>query len=151
MFALDYKNTSQKITDWLRQTVASSGFEKLVVGVSGGVDSAVSAAIAVRAIGKENIYPVLLPYGKAGKNHVQDAKSVIKFLDIPHKNISIIDIKEAVEVITKNESDIRRGNIMARVRMIYLFDLAKKLNALVCGRENRTENYLGYFTRFGDE
>ncbi len=134
----------------MQHTLKTAGFSKQVIGVSGGVDSAVSAALAVDAMGKENIYPVLLPYGKNSSEAVEDAKLVIKALKIPKENVSIIDIQEAVDVIVKEESELRTGNIMARVRMIYLFDLAKKLSALVCGTENRTEHYLGYFTRFGD-
>src|SRR5438105_4358969 len=138
MFDLDYKKVSQNITDWLRQTVTTSGFEKLVIGVSGGVDSSVAAALAVQSIAKENVYLVLLPYGKYGRDHVQDAKLVAKFLKIPEKQIFVIDIKKAVDVIAsrnppapftkggvpqdggfsvRNDNAVRRGNIMARVRM----------------------------------
>jgi NAD+ synthase len=79
---------------------------------------------------------------------------VLKFLEVPENNILEIDIQEPVDSVLKNienTNDIRKGNVMARIRMIYLFDTAKKINALVCGTENKTENFLGYFTRFGDE
>jgi len=156
---MDCKKTADNIIAWIQQTVRTAGFTGLVIGVSGGVDSAVSTALAVRAIGEKNIYPVLLPYGKLHNHSVRDAKKLVTQLQIPKKQITIIDITKAVDTIwvsaahsniVPDLSSVRKGNIMARVRMIYLFDLAKKLNALVCGTENKTEHYLGYFTRYGD-
>jgi len=157
MVSLDYKTTTDKITAWIRKTMQTAGFTKLVIGVSGGVDSALSAVLAVRALGKENIYPVLLPYGELHNHSVIDAKELVGELEILKEQMFVIDIKPAVDTIwstsishLSTQESVRRGNIMARVRMIYLFDLAKKLRALVCGTENKTEHYLGYFTRYGD-
>ncbi len=170
---------SEEIVTWISEIVNSAGFTNVVIGLSGGIDSALSTTLAVKALGKEHVYPVLLPYNAMHVQATADARSVIEFLEIPKEHVTQIDIREGVDGILKNvilgslenttlesnqdsgrtsfarmtnSSDkIRQGNIMARVRMIYLFDLAKKLGALVCGTENKTEHYLGYFTRFGDE
>jgi NAD+ synthase len=160
------KFKSEEIVQWMADTVRSAGFEKVVIGLSGGIDSALSATLAVRALGKDNVYPVLLPYKDMHTQAVVDAQKVITFLEIPQGHVTTITITQSVDTTVKTiqdsvrlparqeltiQEDVRRGNVMARVRMIYLFDLAKKLGALVCGTENRTEHYLGYFTRFGDE
>lgn len=163
---------AQRITDFIRKTVKNNGFEKVIVGVSGGVDSATVLALCVRALGRKNVIVVKMPYGV---QEVGDSSLVIEKAGIPEKNILELNVKQAVDVILgslakqddsgiKNQNDsgqarmtmehadlIRIGNIMARVRMIVLFDLAKKYKALVCGTENRTEHLLGYYTRFGDE
>jgi len=155
MFDINCQQKSQEISHWIKQIVSTTGFSKIVVGLSGGVDSSVAAVLAVQALGKENIFPVILPYGKFNTEGVKDAKSLTEFLEIPKKNIFLIDIKRPVDAFVKKadikDDIVRKGNIMARTRMIFLFDLAKKLNALVLGTENKTEHFLGYFTRFGDE
>lgn len=155
MFETNYKKKAEEISNWIVATVKEAGFEKVVVALSGGIDSAVSATLAVRALGKEHVIVILLPYGLLSRLSTLDAKEVARFLEIPNKQVITIDIKKAVDEIFKNDIDalngIRRGNIMARIRMIHLYDLAKKENALVIGTENKSENYLGYFTRFGDE
>lgn len=146
--------TADALITFLQTSFNSSGFERAVTALSGGVDSATSAALAVRAIGKNNVYPLLLPYGNLNDQGVIDARLVIQSLGIPEKNVSLINIQPLVDPIIALDSTmntIRRGNIMARVRMILLYDHAKKQNALVIGTENKTEYLLGYFTRFGDE
>jgi len=169
----NFKNS--EIVEWIRETVHEAGFSKVVIGLSGGVDSALSATLATKALGKENVYPILLPYKNLHSQSITDAMAVVDFLGIPKENVTTIDIKNSVDAIRTNvilerqnvsigskynsedsiaslqNDTVRKGNIMARVRMIYLFDTAKKLGALVCGTENKTEHYLGYFTRFGDE
>lgn len=164
---MDYKQTSNRIIAWIKKTVYSAGFKKVVIGLSGGIDSALSATLVVKALGKENVFVLMLPYGAMSTVHVKDAKSVAEWLHIPMENQQVVNIKDAVDVIASSNDevgpsgsptnslklirdDVIKGNVMARIRMIYLFDLAKKIPALVCGTENKTEHYLGYFTRFGD-
>lgn len=137
---------------FLKQGFAAAGFERAVVAMSGGVDSSTSAALAVRALGKNNVYPLLLP--DRDSSSTDDARLVIIYLGIPKSNITHIDIAPFVDPIISIDPSmdkIRRGNVMARIRMILLYDQAKKRNALVVGTENKTEHLLGYFTRFGDE
>lgn len=149
----DYTRVARQIRDLIRTTLATAGVSRLVVNVSGGVDSAVTAALALQAVGPQNLFVAMQPYGELGAQAVHDALLLVEALKIPQEQTFHIDIKRAVDAIvaqTVAPDRVRLGNIMARVRMIYLFDLAKRLDALVCGTENRTEHYLGYFTRFGD-
>lgn len=139
---------------FLKTSFERAGFVRAVIAMSGGVDSATSAALATRALGKNNIYPLLLPYGNLNERGMGDAKTVIKTLGIPPSNVRAINIASIVDTIIAVDpvtDRLRRGNVMARVRMILLYDYAKKRNALVVGTENKTEHLLGYFTRFGDE
>ncbi|MBI4991184.1 NAD+ synthase [Candidatus Gottesmanbacteria bacterium] len=169
--SLNPAKTAVEIVRFIKNTVHNAGFSKVVVGLSGGIDSAVSAALALRALGASNVYVGLFPYGELNKQAVEDAKLIIGQLGIPPSNVALIDIKPLVDVIysssearssrpaspagrqarTINIGSLRKGNIMVRMRMIQLFDLSKKFNALVLGTENKTEHLLGYFTRFGDE
>lgn len=149
-----YADVTADICDFIRATLTKAGFANVVVNISGGVDSAVAAALAAQAVGIEHVALAMMPYGQQGAQAVSDATLLVEALRIPKDRVFTFDIKGPVDAIaaqTGNLDRIRLGNIMARVRMIYLFDLAKRLGALVCGTENRTEHYLGYFTRFGDE
>lgn len=158
--SIDCKKEVGRITEFIHSTVYAAGFAKLAIGLSGGIDSAVSCAMATRAIGSENIHVGIFPYGQLNKEGVEDAQLVADFLKIPRVNRHLIDIQPCVDPIINSASDpvmagesgsLRKGNIMVRTRMILLFDLAKRENALVLGTENKTEHLLGYFTRFGDE
>lgn len=147
-------STADTLTQFLKESFANAGFSKAVIGLSGGVDSATSCALAVRALGAANVFPLILPYGDLNPAGAKDAHSVVSWLGIPETNVTQINIKPEIDVILAQDpsaDDVRRGNIMARVRMIFLYDQAKKMNALVVGTENKTEHLLGYFTRFGDE
>lgn len=147
------KKDIDTIISFLRQTFEDHKKTSAVVAVSGGIDSAVSLTLATKALSPENVYPILLPYGSQG---MSDAVAVCDYNNIPHENRHEQNIKNTVDSlcellkISENER-VRKGNIMARIRMILLFDLAKEKNALVVGTENKSEYYLGYFTRFGDE
>jgi len=119
-----------------------------VIAVSGGVDSAVALNLLVRALGQEKVGAMLLPFGG---QEMSDARMVIAAAGV--EKVIQHNIEKAVTAILTQIGEataVREGNVMARVRMIYLFDQAKKDGALVCGTENKSEHYLGYFTRFGD-
>jgi len=149
----EYAEIALSIRDFIRDTLAAAGAERVVVNISGGVDSAVTAALALQAIGPQRLFVATMPYGESSASAVEHAMLLVEALQIPHDQVVRIDIKSAVDALAQQAvvpDRVRLGNIMARVRMIYLFDLAKRLGALVCGTENRTEHYLGYFTRFGD-
>lgn len=151
---IDSESSAQELTAFLKKTFRQQEKSYAVIAVSGGVDSATSASLAVRALGVNYVYPALLPYGDLNKQGEDDARMVIARLKIPGKNVTQVDVKQIVDLIVTLDSsvdNIRRGNIMARVRMIVLYDLAKKRNALVVGTENKSEHLLGYYTRFGDE
>ncbi|PIY80669.1 MAG: NAD(+) synthetase [Candidatus Pacebacteria bacterium CG_4_10_14_0_8_um_filter_42_14] len=139
-----------KITDFLRQTFSKTGKTKAVIAVSGGIDSAVALTFLVRALGSENVYPIMLPFANQSS---EDSKKIITWNGIPEGNTREINIENFVKSFQEKlqiDSPVRLGNIKARSRMIVVFDLAKELDALVCGTENKSEKHLGYFTRFGD-
>lgn len=154
MKSIDVQQEIDHIVAFLRDTLQRVGFSDAVVGLSGGLDSAVSFILAVQALGVDHVYPILLPCGGLSTQGVLDAMKLIEKLHIPLTHVTRIDIKQAVDDVVKQDpmmDKIRKGNVMARVRMTYLFDQAKKRRALVVGTENKTEHVLGYFTRFGDE
>lgn len=154
MLTLDIQKTAEELIGFLKTSFKKAGFTRAIIALSGGVDSATSAALAVRALGKEHVYLLLLPYGNLNPRGTVDAKKVIETLNIPQKNVVEVSIKPMVDQLIALDSSVdtvRRGNIMARVRMTILFDHAKKFRALVVGTENKSEHILGYYTRFGDE
>lgn len=156
MLEFNPEETAGKLTDFLQRSFAEAGFSRAVIALSGGVDSAVSCSLAVQGLGVDNVYPVLLPCGALNAQGVLDAMAVVEWLKIPLAHVVRIDIKPAVDAIISGSKDpgmdnVRRGNIMARVRMAVLFDQAKKRQAMVVGTENKSEHLLGYYTRFGDE
>ena len=138
------------LTSFIRDAVETSGTQGVVVGLSGGVDSSLSAALAARALGPERVHGFLLPYRTSSPESERDARAVAGHLGLPHR---VIDISPMVDAYFRVEPDAaadRRGNKMARERMTILFDQAKKLDALVLGTSNKTEILLGYSTVFGD-
>jgi|SRR3989344_9237577 len=154
MKPINSKKISQTIVKFIKNTFKRESFTNAVIALSGGVDSSVSCALTIRALGKKNVFPILLPYGKLNLQGVTDALKLIDALGIPKRNVIQADIKAPVDEIIKIDSQmdvVRKGNIMARARMIFIFDQAKKRKALVVGTENKSEHLLGYFTRFGDE
>ncbi|MDH5532881.1 MAG: NAD+ synthase [Candidatus Pacebacteria bacterium] len=143
----------EKVTDFIQSTLKRAHKKNVVIAVSGGIDSALSLGLLSKTIPLNNIYPIFLPYDK---QDMGDAKLLSKHLNIPGENWQEVNIEKIVNTVAKlqeinSDDHLRLGNIMARSRMIVVYDLAKKLNALVCGTENKSEKYLGYFTRFGDE
>ncbi|MFL5574964.1 MAG: NAD+ synthase [Gemmatimonadaceae bacterium] len=139
------------LVTFIRDELARRGFTKGVVGVSGGVDSAVTAYLAARALGPENVIGVRLPYRTSSPESLAHARLVIGALGIEERTL---DISPAVDGYLSQEPDAdpaRRGNVMARVRMIALFDLSSKLHAIPLGTGNKTERLFGYFTWHADD
>lgn len=148
---IDAAKEADKIIVFIKDTFKNQQFTKAVVAVSGGIDSATSLLLAVKALGAKNVYTLQLPYKRQS---VDLSHLVIKSAGIPKNQQLIYNISrqaDSLAVKLKAKKDqVRFGNIMARVRMICVFDTAKHLGALVVGTENKTEAALGYFTRFGD-
>lgn len=140
-------STSQR---FITGKLLKSGLDGYVVGLSGGIDSAVSAALAVKAIGAEKVYAVLMPYKSSSKDSVDDAMEFVEKFKITSEIIEISPMIDAYYTDISQINKVRAGNKMARERMSILFDLSQKLNAMVLGTGNRTEIALGYTTWFGD-
>ncbi|WKW13333.1 NAD+ synthase [Pseudogemmatithrix spongiicola] len=148
---IDARLVEQWLVAFLRDEFQRRGFSKAVVGVSGGVDSAVVAALAARALGKENVIGVRLPYRSSSADSLAHAQLLMDQLGIEQRTL---DITGAVDGYLAQEPDAdaaRRGNVMARVRMISLFDLSAKHRALPLGTGNKSERLLGYFTWHADD
>ncbi|MEK6256955.1 MAG: NAD+ synthase, partial [Chloroflexota bacterium] len=138
------------LTGFIHSEITRAGFSKAVIGLSGGVDSAVSCALAAQALGAENVLAVRMPYETSSQDSLEHAQLLIDLLGV--KSITI-SITEMVEPLYKQFSDmgkLRRGNVMARARMIVLYDQSAAFNGLVVGTSNKTEILLGYSTQFGD-
>jgi NAD+ synthase (glutamine-hydrolysing) len=136
---------------FLRDEFSRRGFKDAIVGLSGGVDSAVTTALAAKALGPSHVHAVRLPYRTSSPDSLAHAAMVSKQYEVCERTL---DITAAVDGYFTNEPDAnpaRRGNVMARMRMIALFDLAAKQNALPLGTGNKSERLLGYFTWHADD
>jgi NAD+ synthase len=144
--------TAQWLEAFLRdELIAGRSIERAVVGLSGGVDSAVTAYLCARALGPKNVYGVRMPYKHSSPASLSDARLVSEALGI---NECTIEITAAADGYLQFEPDAdarRRGNVLARVRMLVLFDQSAKLGALPVGTGNKTERLLGYFTWHADD
>lgn len=139
------------LAHFLNDGVESAGAAGLVVGVSGGVDSALATALAVRALGAERVHALFLPYRASNPQSAVDARAVADRFGLPLRTIDLTPQIDAYFDREEPDADrVRRGNKLARERMSILFDLAKKLGCLVLGTSNKTEILLGYSTVFGD-
>ncbi len=149
--ALDGDLATKVLTSFIADAVETTGTEGVVVGLSGGVDSALSAALAARALGPERVHSFFMPYRTSSPDSAADAERVTTALALEPTTIDISAMVDGYFDAAEPEADrVRRGNLMARVRMAILFDQAKKRGCLVLGTSNKTEILLGYSTIFGD-
>ena len=147
---LNLKEVHSELVEFLRESFKKAGFSKAVLGLSGGIDSALVAYLLRDALGKENVLAIMMPYKSSNPDSLNHAKLVVEDLKINAKTIEITDMIDAYFKNEKDASSLRMGNKMARERMSILFDYSSKENALVVGTSNKTEIYLGYSTQFGD-
>lgn len=148
---MNYLQESQRIIAFINDYCQQSGINNLVIGLSGGIDSSLSAALALAAVGREHLFAVNLPHRLSNSDSAADAALMASHLGIP---LQSIDISQPTDTYFSNyapDADkMRRGNWMARIRMNVLYDLSAKHRALVVGTSNRTELYVGYCTQYGD-
>ncbi len=155
-FTMPPRINARVTAEWLvaflqDELVERRGITQAVVGLSGGVDSAVTAFLCAKALGAQNVHAIRLPYKTSSGASLSDARLVVEALGIKERTI---DISAAVDGYLQFEPDAdarRRGNVMARVRMVALFDQSAKHNALPIGTGNKTERLLGYFTWHADD
>ncbi|TCW41105.1 NAD+ synthase [Laceyella sacchari] len=147
---LNEELTTELLTTALREEVTKAGFNKVVLGLSGGIDSALSLYLSVRAFGPENVIAVRMPYKTSSPSSLEDAEAAITATGVEALTIDITPQIDAYFDMMPDATPLRRGNKMARERMTILYDLSAHYNALVIGTSNRTELLLGYGTQFGD-
>ena len=149
MRKLDYGRVLEKLTSFIQEKVDDSKADGVVIGVSGGIDSATTAYLAVKALGKERVLGLIMPYYM--NKDVEDARLVCSSLGIEWKEIGIKPIVDSFVAQLDFHPDKRSlGNIMARTRMVLLYAHANAKNYLVLGTSNRSEFLTGYFTKWGD-
>jgi NAD+ synthase len=150
---IDAEVAVEVIAGFIRSQLAQTGFSRLVVGLSGGVDSATTAFLASRAVEPGNLLALRMPYRTSSADSEADAQLVVDALGCQTERIDITPMADPMLAQisgTDAETRVRRGNVMARLRMIVLYDRSAAFDALVIGTSNKTEALLGYGTLYGD-
>jgi NAD+ synthase len=151
---LDYHKTVDEISAFIRQVITDAKARGIVIGLSGGVDSSLTAALCVQALGQQNVLGILMPIDFTPHEDMEDAQRLAEKLGIDTQTINIGPICESffhtLKVSTDAVKKLSRGNIIARVRMIILYYYANLHNYLVVGPSDRSEALIGFFTKYGD-
>lgn len=150
------QQTVDDVISFLKELYQRANITQAVIAVSGGIDSALSLTLVSEALGPKNVWPLFLPFKEQSTT---DSEAIAAINRIPKSHWRTVQIDPIVEALektvaphtSKRMDSLRKGNAMARARMMVVYDTAKELNSLVCGTENKSEKYLAYFTRFGDE
>ncbi|RPI81130.1 MAG: NAD(+) synthase, partial [Chloroflexi bacterium] len=138
------------LTGFIRTEITRAGFQHAVLGLSGGVDSTLSCYLAAEALGPENVLAVRMPYRTSSSDSLEHAQMVIDTLGVQSLTVPITEMVEPIFERFPDMSQMRKGNAMARARMIVLYDQSEAFRGLVVGTGNKTEILLGYTTLFGD-
>jgi len=138
------------LTGFIHSEITRMGFTRALVGLSGGIDSALSCYLAAAALGPQNVLAVRMPYRTSSADSLDDALKVIDATGVQSLTIPISDMADALINRFPEMDAMRRGNIMARMRMVTLYDQSAAFNGLVVGTGNKTEILLGYTTLYGD-
>lgn len=140
-----------RMTEFLDDALAKTGANGYVLGISGGLDSAVCATLAVDAVGDDAVTGMILPGAPSDETNMKDARELAADLGITRRDISIIPVVETFQRLSSHEVGPREaGNVRARIRMMYLYLEANVNDLLVLGASNKSELLLGYFTKYGD-
>ena len=139
------------IGEFIRAQLSQAGFDKVLLGLSGGIDSALVAYLAAEAIGPQNVLAILMPYKTSSPESRGDAETIVEDLGLPHELVDISAIVDGYFDETRSDAaPLRRGNFMARARMMVLYDHSVTWGGLVIGTGNKTELLIGYSTLWGD-
>ncbi|MEM4468878.1 MAG: NAD+ synthase [Candidatus Nezhaarchaeales archaeon] len=151
---LDNSKVVSEVCSFIRRVVEEAGVKGLVIGLSGGVDSSVTAYLAVKALGPSRVKALIMPdYRATPKSDVEDAWSVAKELNIEAKEVDIAPICDAIvenHPYKVKDDILAMGNVRARVRMVLLYYAANTMRMMVCGASDKSEIMIGYFTKYGD-
>lgn len=147
------RNIINQCEQWLHERVEDAKANGIILGLSGGIDSSVLAAIAREALGREGVLGVIMPCHSIREDE-NDARLLAHELDIEFEKVDLSDTFDTlygtIELITGNSNELVRSNMKARLRMVTLYALAQSKNLLVCGTSNKSEYETGYFTKYGD-
>jgi len=149
IFRRDYPMIKEKIISWIKQQVRSCGAKGIVLGLSGGIDSAVCAALAKKAVGAKRLLVLFLPCFSHAQD-LEDAMLVAKKLKIKTKTVDLTAVYSTLLKALPQGNALIRANLKPRLRMSTLYYFANKFNYLVCGTGNKSELMVGYFTKYGD-
>jgi len=138
------------LTGFIHSEITRVGFTRGVIGLSGGVDSSLACYLAAEALGAENVLAVLMPYKSSSPDSLEHAQMVIDLLGVQSLTVPITEMVDPLFERFPEASQVRRGNAMARARMIVLYDQSEAFHGLVIGTGNKTEILLGYTTLYGD-
>jgi NAD+ synthase len=147
---LDCDREIARIVTFIRAQLAQANHTRLVLGLSGGIDSALVGALSIQAAGAQNLKGLILPYRTSNPDSEAHARLLVDAWGIPWERFEITDLITPFLSRYADISDGRKGNLMARARMMILFDQSAAFKGLVAGTSNRTETLLGYFTMHGD-
>lgn len=138
------------LTRFIHTEITRTGLSRAVINLSGGIDSAIACYIAIEALGAQNVLALRLPYKSSSADSLDHAQLVTEALGLPVLTIPITDMADALIGREPEMSNVRKGNIMARCRMIIAYDQSEAFKGLVIGTGNKTEILLGYTTLYGD-
>jgi NAD+ synthase len=138
------------LTGFIQTEIYRIGYKRAVVALSGGIDSALSCYLAAQALGAENVLAVRMPYRSSSPDSLEHAQIVIDHLGVQALTIPITEMVEPLFEKIPDMNQVRRGNVMARARMIVIYDQSEAFRGLVVGTSNKTEILLGYSTLYGD-
>ncbi|MBC8506685.1 MAG: NAD+ synthase [Anaerolineales bacterium] len=148
--AINAKLAHTILTGFIKSEITRAGFKRAVIGLSGGIDSALSCFLAADALGPENVLAVRMPYKSSSQDSLDHAQLVINTTAVQSLTVPITEIVDPLFERLPDADDMRRGNVMARTRMIILYDQSEAFKGLVVGTGNKTEILLGYSTLYGD-
>ncbi len=138
------------LTGFIKSEITRAGFERVLVGLSGGLDSAISCALAAESLGPKNVLALRLPYKSSAPDSLEHARLVAEHLGVQLETIEITSLVEGLIERDPKMGNVRRGNLLARARMMVLYDQSEVQRGLVLGTSNKTEILLGYTTLWGD-
>jgi len=148
---MDNETLYKKLIIGIRDYFTKSNFKKAVIGLSGGIDSSVSAKLVADALGKENVHGLIMPRkGLSSEENINDAKELCKLIGINYSLVYINDFIDNFEKLKWMQPEITQMNTASRIRAVILYNYANTHKSLVIGTSNKTEILLGYFTKYGD-
>ena len=147
---IDVPQVRRTLVDFLRTEITRAGFQRGVVGLSGGLDSSLACFLAAEALGPQNVLAIRMPFRTSSPESLEHAALVIEQTGVHSATVPITPMADAFLASIPEDQPVRRGNVLARLRMIVLYDRSAEFKGLVIGTGNKTEIYLGYTTLFGD-